>query len=77
MRLTITFDDNTVPVPGMTAPDLRASVIEAVLTRAAAAGVDDVALIAAIGLNRRQTPGRAAHRWSVSGCSARSTPTDC
>jgi hypothetical protein len=56
MRLTITFDDNTVPVPGMTAPDLRASVIEAVLTRAAAAGVDDVALIAAIGLNRRQTP---------------------
>ena len=56
MRLTITFDDNTVPVPGMSAPDLRASIIEAVLTRAAAAGVDDVALIAAIGLNRRQTP---------------------
>jgi lactate racemase len=55
MRLTITFDDNTVPVPGMTSPDLRAAVIEAVLTRAAAAGVDDVALIAAIGLNRRQT----------------------
>ncbi len=26
MRLTITFDDNTVPVPGMTAPDLRAAV---------------------------------------------------
>jgi hypothetical protein len=56
MRLTVTFDDNTVPVPGMTAPDLRASIIEAVLTRAAAAGVDDVALVAAIGLNRRQTP---------------------
>ena len=56
MRLTITFDDNTVPVPGMTAPDLRAAVIEAVLGRAADAGVDDVALIAAIGLNRRQTP---------------------
>ena len=56
MRLTITFDDNTVPVPGMTAPDLRAEVIEAVLGRAADAGVDDVALIAAIGLNRRQTP---------------------
>lgn len=56
MRLTITFDDNTVPVPGMTAPDLRARVIEAVLSRAADAGVDDVALVAAIGLNRRQTP---------------------
>jgi hypothetical protein len=56
MRLTITFDDNTAPVPAMTSPDLRATIIEAVLTRAAAAGVDDVALIAAIGLNRRQAP---------------------
>ena len=56
MRLTITFDDNTAPVPAMTSPDLRAKIVEAVLTRAAAAGVDDVALIAAIGLNRRQSP---------------------
>lgn len=55
MRLTITFGDNTTPVPAMTAPDLRAKIIEAVLSRAAAAGVDDVALIAAIGLNRRQS----------------------
>ena len=37
-------------------PTCAATIIEAVLTRAAAAGVDDVALIAAIGLNRRQTP---------------------
>jgi hypothetical protein len=56
MRLTITFDDNTVPVPAMTSPDLRAKIIEAVLTGAAAAGVDDVALVAAIGLNRRLSP---------------------
>ncbi len=55
MRLTITFDDNTAPVPAMTSPDLRAKIMEAVLTRAASAGVDDVALIAAIGLNRRQS----------------------
>ena len=55
MRLTVAFDDSTAPVPGLTAPDLRAKIIEAVLTRAAAAGVDDVALIAGIGLNRRQT----------------------
>jgi hypothetical protein len=55
MRLTITFDDNTTPVPAMTAPDLRSKIIEAVLTRAAAAGVDDVVLVAAIGLNRRQS----------------------
>lgn len=57
MRLTITFDDNTVPVPAMVGPDLRAKIIEAVLSRAAAAGVDDVALVAGIGLNRRQSPG--------------------
>jgi hypothetical protein len=73
MRLTITFDDNTAPVPGMTSPDLRAAVIEAVLTRAASAGVDDVALVAAIGLNRRQS----CASWWGSGCSAPSTPTGC
>ncbi|MDN5762509.1 MAG: nickel-dependent lactate racemase [Microlunatus sp.] len=55
MRLTIAFDDTSSPVPAMTAPDLRAKIIEAVLSRAAAAGIDDVALIAGIGLNRRQT----------------------
>jgi hypothetical protein len=56
MKLTLTFDDNTAPVPAMAGQDLRAVVLEAVLTRAAAAGVDDVALVAAIGLNRRQSP---------------------
>ena len=76
MRLTITFDDNTAPVPAMTSPDLRAKIMEAVLTRAAAAGVDDVALIAAIGLNRRQSAAELRH-WSASGSSGRSTPTDC
>ena len=40
----------------MRRPDVRATVIEAVLAGAARAGVDDVALIAAIGLNRRMTP---------------------
>ncbi|GAA3605229.1 lactate racemase domain-containing protein [Microlunatus ginsengisoli] len=56
MRLTIAFDDNSTPVPAMPSPDIRARIIEAVLTRAAAAGVDDVALICANGLNRRLTP---------------------
>ena len=40
----------------MQRPDVRATVIETVLGRAAQAGVDDVALIAANGLNRRMTP---------------------
>jgi hypothetical protein len=56
LTLTIVFDDITSPVPQMRRPDARASVVEAVLTRAARAGVDDVALIAATGLNRRMTP---------------------
>ena len=56
MRLTIAFDDIAVPVPRMRRPDIRGTIIEAVLVRAAAAGVDDVALVGATGLNRRMTP---------------------
>ncbi len=56
MRLTIAFDDIGTPVPPVRRPDLRGAVIEAVLTRAAQAGVDDVALVSANGLNRRLTP---------------------
>src|SRR4029450_3667544 len=55
MRLTIAFDDISIPTPRMRRPDIRGKVIEAVLPRAAAAGVDDVALISANGLNRRMT----------------------
>ncbi|HEX5906253.1 MAG TPA: lactate racemase domain-containing protein, partial [Propionibacteriaceae bacterium] len=55
MRLTIVFDDLGVPTPRMRRPDIRGKVIEAVLARAAAAGVDDVALISANGLSRRMT----------------------
>src|SRR5512133_316591 len=55
MRLTIAFDDITTPTPRMRRPDIRGKVIEAVLTRAAEAGVDDVALVSANGLNRRMT----------------------
>jgi hypothetical protein len=55
MRLTIAFDDITTPMPRMRRPDIRGKVIEAVLTQAAEAGVDDVALVGANGLNRRMT----------------------
>jgi len=56
MRLTIAFDDLSLPLPPMRRPDVRQRVIEAVLTMAAAAGVDDVELIAANALHRRLTP---------------------
>src|SRR4051812_5627636 len=55
MKLTIAFDDVSLPLPPMKRPDIRQRVIEAVLDMAAAAGVDDVHLIAALALHRRMT----------------------
>jgi hypothetical protein len=56
MRLTIAFDDISLPLPPMREPDIRALVIEQVLERAYRAGVDDIHLIAALALHRRMTP---------------------
>src|SRR3954447_19904517 len=53
MKLTIAFDDISLPLPPMRPPDNRQRVIEAVLEMAADAGVDDVVLIAALALHRR------------------------
>src|SRR4051794_36823901 len=53
MKLTIAFDDVSLPLPPMRRPDNRQRVIEAVLDMAAEAGVDDVVLIAALALHRR------------------------
>ena len=56
MRLTIAFDDLSVPLPPMREPDIRGRIIERVLERAYRAGVDDIHLIAALALHRRMTP---------------------
>jgi len=61
MRLTIAFDDISLPLPPMRAPDVRQRVIEAVLDLAADAGVDDVVLIAALALHRRMTDPELRH----------------
>ena len=55
MKLTIAFDDISLPLPPMRRPDIRQMVIEQVLEMAAAAGVDDVHIIAALALHRRMT----------------------
>src|SRR3954465_8648794 len=55
MRLTIAFDDLSLPLPPMRKPDIRQRIIEHVLEHAAQAGVDDVQLIAANALHRRMT----------------------
>lgn len=61
MRLTIAFDDVSLPLPPMRRPDNRQRVIEAVLDLAAEAGVDDVELIAATALHRRMTDAELRH----------------
>jgi hypothetical protein len=61
MKLTIAFDDVSLPLPPMRRPDVRQRVIEAVLDMAAAAGVDDVHLIAALALHRRMTEEELRH----------------
>src|SRR6185503_20792412 len=50
MKLTIAFDDVSLPLPKMRTPDNRQRAIEAVLDLAAEAAVDDVHLIAALAL---------------------------
>ena len=61
MRLTIAFDDVSLPLPPMRRPDVRQRVIEAVLDMAADAGVDDVELVAALSLHRRMTEAELRH----------------
>jgi hypothetical protein len=61
MKLTIAFDDISLPLPPMRRPDIRQRVIEAVLDLAADAGVDDVHIIAALALHRRMTEAELRH----------------
>ena len=61
MKLTICFDDISLPLPPMEAPDIRQMVIETVLDMAAEAGVDDVVLVAALALHRRMTEDELRH----------------
>jgi hypothetical protein len=61
MKLTICFDDISLPLPPMRSPDVRQRVIEAVLDLAAEAGVDDVHIIAALALHRRMTEAELRH----------------
>ena len=61
MRLTICFDDISLPLPPMQRPDNRQRVVEAVLDVAAEAGVDDVVLLAALALHRRMTEAELRH----------------
>src|SRR4029079_2097491 len=60
-KLTIAFDDISLPLPPMQRPDVRQRVIEAVLDMAAEAGVEDLQPIAALALPRRMTEAELRH----------------
>jgi hypothetical protein len=61
MKVTIAFDDISLPLPQMRRPDVREVVIEEVLRRLARHGVTDVHLIAALALHRRMTEAELRH----------------
>jgi hypothetical protein len=61
MKLTIAFDDLSLPLPPMQRPDVRQLIIEKVLEKAHAKGVEDIHIIAALGLHRRMTEGELRH----------------
>lgn len=56
MRVTIAFDDISLPLPRMRRPDVRQLILESVIEKLDAAGITDVELICAICLHRRVTP---------------------
>ena len=57
MKVTIAFDDISVPLPPMQRPDVRQLIIEKVVSKLAEKGIDDIHIVAALGLHRRMTPG--------------------
>lgn len=62
MKVTIAFDDISLPLPPMRRPDLRQRIIEKVVEKCSENGVDDIHLIAALGLHRRMTPAELRER---------------
>src|SRR5258708_37875465 len=58
MKLTIAFDDLSLPLPPMAAPDVRQLVMEEVIDMAAEAGGGGIHLIPALRPARRLTAGQ-------------------
>ncbi|MDO5682195.1 MAG: lactate racemase domain-containing protein [Propionibacteriaceae bacterium] len=52
IKVAIVFTDGARPAPAMARPDIRTEALEQILSLAAAAGIDDVQLVAANGLRR-------------------------
>src|SRR5438309_10465603 len=61
MKLTIAFDDLSLPLPPMAQPDVRQLVLEEVIEMAAESGIEDLHLIAANSLHRRMNEDEIRH----------------
>lgn len=59
MKVTIAFDDISLSLPKQQTPDCRQIMLEVLLERLAAAGVDDIHLVVAVCLHRHM------HDWEV------------
>ncbi len=55
MKVTIAFDDISLPLPPMKYPDVRRTAMKIIFRKLKQAGIDDVHLIVAIGLHRKIT----------------------
>jgi len=62
MRVTIAFDDISLPLPPMKSPDVRKRIIEIIIKKLHSHQVEDIHLIAALGLHRRMTPREIKHQ---------------
>ena len=62
MRVTIAFDDISLPLPPMKSPDVRKRIIEIIVKKLHSHQVEDIHLIAALGLHRRMTPSELKHQ---------------
>lgn len=56
MKITIAFDDVSVPLPPMQAPDVRQQIVENVVSKLTKSGITDIHIVAALGLHRRMSP---------------------
>ncbi len=61
MKLTVVFDDLSLPLPPMESPDIREMAFEIILEKCEAKGVKDIHFIAATNLHRKMTPDELEH----------------
>lgn len=61
MKLTVVFDDLSLPLPPMESPDIREMAFEIILEKCAMKSVEDIHFIAATNLHRKMTPAELKH----------------